>query len=111
MRSYFEGNPAFWPQVLDAVADAVTDAGEQMAEETQRNAVHGREVKVETKLDAEGPAVVVRREGLGKIFEKGTKDRFTRSGAGRGRIEPGDLALTRARDTVLSRGINLARYL
>lgn len=107
----FVPNPQFWPQLLAGVMRAVSDAGQEIASQGAANARHARKFEVKPGLDTSGPVAVIKRTGLGPIFEKGTKQRFTRSGAGRGSIQPGDFALTRARDSVLSQGLDLGRYL
>lgn len=106
----------FEPGVARAVSRALEDVGEAIRDQAKSNTSHGSIARSITsskaQIDASGPFVTVRyARGLGPIFEKGTKQRFTRSGAARGLIQPGEFALSRARDTVLSRGLDLSRYL
>lgn len=99
-----------------ATLKALQRAGEEMRDLAKQNTSHASVAKTvistPATVDARGPFVTIRySKGLGPIFEGGTKQRFTRKGANRGLIQPGEFALRRARDSVLRRGLDLHLYL
>lgn len=113
----FVPNPQYLPHVEQAAGKALVKAGQEMRDLAKQNTSHGSVARTlwsspQPTHSTAGPSVTIRyRKGLGPIFEGGTKQRFTKKGAARGLIQPGEFALRRARDSVLRRGLDLRLYL
>lgn len=118
----FVPNPQFMPHVERAVMFALNDAGKDIEAKAKNNTRHASIARTiwasPPSRDGQGPVVTVRyKKGLGPIFEGGTVQRRLkgkgkyRAGTNRGAIQPPERALGRAADSVISRGLDLHRYL
>ena len=88
--STFEPNPNFWPDLEREVTASVNETLNNAANKVRGNArdvvASATEVIPATPdLDGVGGAIHLTTM-LGRVFEKGTSERVTRSGASRGRI-------------------------
>lgn len=121
MASRFEFNPSFIPQELHpATVRAIDDLTAQIRGDAARNASWSQTIppNVQTepaRVDARGPFGVVKlgRAGFkGNFFEppQGTKARFTKKGAYRGK-GPGRPFIKPAVDRGIARGLDINRYL
>jgi hypothetical protein len=119
MSSNFVPNLAFMPQLEQAVLKAMQETVLRTANDVKRNLTPSQ-IRSKTSVvtvpahrigAGEISGVVKYGRGLGPIFEGGTAQRFTRSGAGRGAITTSNFAMTNARETAIRRGLDLSRYL
>jgi hypothetical protein len=115
----FIRNPAFQIELERAVMNGMRD----VLTDTQRDAERRLApvaIRNKAPVVTEGPqrepngdvsGVVKYGRGLGPIFERGTRQRFTRKGAGRGAITTANHAMQTAREQAIRRGLDLSRYL
>jgi hypothetical protein len=115
----FVRNPAFRAQLDAALFKGMADVVRATATEAKKG-LSPQTIIRKAPIVTEGPkreangdisGVVKYGKGLGPIFERGTKQRFTRAGAGRGAITTQNNAMQRARESAIRRGLDLGRYL
>ena len=108
----FEWNPQFIPQLESAVRKSLDD--ELLAAKSKAESLAGNTaaevVITPAKRTIEGVEGAIYARKLRTIFEKGTKDRFTKSGAYRGRVDA-QPAIGPAVDELLAKGLDINRYL
>lgn len=111
----FVENPMFWPEMVRGVGNALEDKTATIRDRAKTNTTHPSVARRITarpvKVDSEGPyGTVTTGGGLGNIFEGGTKQRQTKSGANRGSITA-ERAIERAVESEVLWDLDLHRYL
>ena len=109
--SYFEENPTFWAELDRAIANALekkaADVRDLAKGLTSHSSVARKITARPVKVDASGPyATVTTGGGLGNIFEPGTRQRQTRTGANRGAVR-GEHFLERAMESEALWGLDI----
>ena len=104
----------FWPELVRGVGNALEDKTADIRDAAKHNTAHPSVARRITarplKVDAEGPyGTVTTGGGLGNIFEGGTKQRRTKSGANRGSITA-ERAIARAVESEVIWELDLRRY-
>lgn len=117
MTSRYVENPSFVPEVESGLVRALDDVGDEIvrlarADIASRSTSAAQAVHKDRAVNQGAPSVTIHiGKGLGVIFEFSKMgQRRTRKGANRGVMQRHEF-FHRNVNTVLSRGLNLARYL
>lgn len=111
----FVPNASFDSEFDRALGRAIDDKTADIRDAAKRNTNHPSVARRITarpvKRDSRGPyGEVTTGGGLGNIFEGGTSQRETKSGANRGSIAA-ERAIAKAVDSEVPKGLDLSRYL
>lgn len=116
--SEFVPNPGYWPHLEAAIMQEMDAVRARVQREVRQNLTPAS-IRPRVRLKTSRAKRVGMNEigiwvgygsGLGPIFESGTKQRRTRSGANRGRITTANHAMQQAREAAVKRGLTF-RYL